>query len=361
MVCFDCRIELLWCLLKLFLHLHWLVIALWCINAVFNGRYVALVFVGAVGDRAGLTGDASLILDFDVDRLVVWFCYLWWLCILSGVGSMWLWSSLRGSDSAIHRIIHHLPAFVKSWSAHIEWVHAALASTLCATHATVAAVISVSRTAVWPSIVWDNASSDYTKSTWILALSSLLQCRWLILVIVLPLHWTCTELWQIMHHLSATLFNLCRLVACSIMGQSTSKLALVVRVLCLLYWAFSSILWLILILLINNFYIFIIAVWLLASLICGRLGMHHWPNRLCLDAGATQRLLAVRWAQSRWLMHQAHLILHINRVHLVLVEVLLTKLMCLIQKVIVICGGWPNEELLLVSSIIISWLTSILL
>jgi len=177
----------------------------------------------------------------------------------------------------------------------------------------------------------------------------------------LSLHWTCTELWQIMHHLSATLFNLCRLVACSIMGQSTSKLALVVGVLCLLYWAFSSILWLILILLINNFYIFIIVVWFLTSLICGRLRMHHWPNRLCLHAGTTQRLLAIRWAQSRWLMHQAHLILHINRVHLVLVEVLLSKLVCLIQKVIVICGSWPNEELLLVSSIIISWLTSILL
>ena len=164
-----------------------------------------------------------------------------------------------------------------------------------------------------------------------------------------------------MNHLCAALLDLCRLVACCIMGQPTSKLALVVWVLSLLRWAFSSILGLILILLIYNFYILIIAVWFLAGLIRGRLGMHHWPNGLCLHSGGTQRLLAVCGAQSWWLMHQAHLILHIDWVHLVLVEVLLSKLVCLIQKVIVIRGRWANEELLLVSSVIICGLTSILL
>ena len=209
-VCFDSCIELLGCLLELLLHLHLLIVRLLCAHTAFHPSGILLVFVACVTKWPRLAWNSCLVFNFDVDRVGVRFCASLSWGILSGTRSM-RWDVSYCPDTSIHGIVHHLTTLVKSRSTHVERILASLT-----TGSSITSVISIWWASSWSSIVRNDASSNYTESTRILALSSLLKRRWLVLVGSLPLNWACAKLWQVMNHLGTSFLDLRRLISRSV-------------------------------------------------------------------------------------------------------------------------------------------------
>lgn len=170
----------------------------------------------------------------------------------------------------------------------------------------------------WSVALVSHDGSPYdAKSTRILTLPLL----WLV---ILTLYWACTQLWNVvLVQLSLAFFHLSRCVPSSIMRQPTAKLTLI--------GALSHILLLMLIALLGfvlggllvhdlNVLVVLITSWLLSSL-------WHWCVLslssyilILLTYRPTWLIHSICGTKRWWLVDEAHLVLDINWVH-ILVEV----------------------------------------
>ena len=161
--------KLLRCLLELFLCLHTLRIRrhrgvwyhTWLQVTSSSTVHTLVAFIHSKVSRVY----SGLVLNLDMNWLVVWFINRVRL-ILS-----WSWCLLACniSDASIHSVIHH-SAFIQARATLIEWIFVASLASIF----TSIVCNWLRRPGVRSSIVWDNTATNYPKSTWIFALSSLL-------------------------------------------------------------------------------------------------------------------------------------------------------------------------------------------
>ena len=241
---------------------------------------------------------------------------------ISLMGSTWRLLS----NSSIHSVIHQVLVLIQVTSTDIVLAGITMTCSRASTIFTpVVAILSTIAYGTCISLVWYNSASNNSKCTWVFTLSwLLLNERGDSLAIVLVtwvLDRTCTELWHIiMVQLCLSFLDLV-VVSSSIMGQSASKLTTILILLHILLMRICSFLTLILaILLVHDFNVLIILITNIFLPCLWKRGILSLPSSiivlLLLTGSSTCVVESIGRTKSGWLVHEAHLILNINWVHL---------------------------------------------
>ena len=100
---------------------------------------------------------------------------------------------------------------------------------------------------------------------------------------------------------------------------------------------------------------FIIVLLLFSVVLIGHILLSTWTIHAALPLHLLLSTTA-RWTQSRWLMHQIDLVLHhVDWIHVLVYWICIHKTRTIqILHMIHISGGWPNEKLLLLLSILLA-------